>query len=127
MTVPLIALTAALSYALSFILSKRGFKYSTPITITFVSLLIQTVTLFTIVLTVTGIPAVAPFVLMLFTVAGVLQAMVRMLTYIGIEKIGAAVERGHRDLFLGRADHRVDRRWNHSGRRRHPAHLMARR
>ncbi|HET7005177.1 MAG TPA: DMT family transporter [Candidatus Binatia bacterium] len=90
MTVQIIALAAAIAYALSFILSKRGFKNSTPITITFVSLLIQTVTLFTIALTVTGIPAVTPFVFMLFAIAGVLQAAVRQLTYIGIEKIGAA-------------------------------------
>ena len=90
MTVQIIALSAAIAYALSFILSKRGFKNSTPITITFVSLLIQTVTLFAIALAVTGIPATTPFVLMLFAIAGVLQAVVRMLTYIGIEKIGAA-------------------------------------
>jgi len=90
MTVQIIALSAAIVYALSFILSKRGFRTSTPITITFVSLLIQTVILFTIVLTVTGIPAVTPFVLVLFAIAGVLQAVVRQLTYIGIEKIGAA-------------------------------------
>ncbi|HYJ13943.1 MAG TPA: DMT family transporter [Candidatus Limnocylindria bacterium] len=90
MTVQIIALSAAITYALSFILSKRGFKNSTPITITFVSLLIQSVTLLTIALTVTGIPKVTPFVFLLFAIAGVLQAVVRMLTYIGIEKIGAA-------------------------------------
>lgn len=90
MTVQIIALGAAIAYALSFILSKRGFKNSTPITITFISLLIQTLVLFTVALTITGIPAVTPFVLLLFAIAGVLQAVVRMLTYIGIEKIGAA-------------------------------------
>jgi len=90
MTVQIIALAAAIAYAFSFILSKRGFQYSTPITITFVSLLIQTVTLFTIALTLTGIPKTTPFVLMLFAIAGVLQAVVRQLTYIGIEKLGAA-------------------------------------
>jgi len=90
MTVQIIALAASVVYALSFILSKRGFKNSTPITITFVSLLIQTVTLFAIALTITGIPETTPFVLMLFAIAGVLQAVVRMLTYIGIEKIGVA-------------------------------------
>src|SRR5262245_50206749 len=90
MKAQIFALAAAVVYALSFVLSKRGFRYSTPITITFISLLIQTVALFAIVLTVTGIPPVAPFVLMLFAVAGVLQAAVRQLTYIGIERIGAA-------------------------------------
>ena len=90
MNVQIIALSAAIAYALSFVLSKRGFKNSTPVTITFVSLLIQTVILFAIVFTVTGVPATTPFVFMLFAIAGVLQAVVRMLTYIGIEKIGAA-------------------------------------
>jgi drug/metabolite transporter (DMT)-like permease len=85
-----IALSAAIVYSFGFIASKRGFRHSTPITITFVSLLIQTVTLLATSLTVTGIPTVAPFVLMLFAIAGVLQAVVRQLTYIGIEKIGVA-------------------------------------
>jgi drug/metabolite transporter (DMT)-like permease len=85
-----IALAAAIAYALSFILSKRGLRYSTPITITFVSLLMQTLVLFTIAFAVTGIPTVTPFVFFLFVVAGMLQAVVRQLTYIGIEKIGVA-------------------------------------
>ena len=34
MTVQIIALSAAIAYALSFILSKRGFKNSTPLTAT---------------------------------------------------------------------------------------------
>src|SRR3990172_4189632 len=86
----IIALCAAIAYALSFILSKRGMSRSTPITITFVSLLVQTVTLFIILFAVTGIPATTPFVFSLYAIAGVLQAVARQLTYIGIEKIGAA-------------------------------------
>ena len=85
-----LALCAAISYALSFILSKRGMGYSTPITMTFVSLLIQTIVLCFIVSITAGIPATTPFIYLLFIVAGVLQAVVRQLTYIGIEKIGAA-------------------------------------
>jgi drug/metabolite transporter (DMT)-like permease len=85
-----IALLAAISYALSFILSKRGMRYSTPITITFVSLLVQTMVLGAVVLAVTGIPATSAFVFMMFVFAGILQALVRQLTYIGIEKLGAA-------------------------------------
>ncbi|HYA28655.1 MAG TPA: DMT family transporter [Acidobacteriota bacterium] len=90
MTAQAIALAAAIAYALSFIFSKRGLRYSTPVTITFVSLLMQTIVLFTIAFTLTGIPATTPLVFFLFTVAGVLQAVVRQLTYIGIEKIGVA-------------------------------------
>jgi drug/metabolite transporter (DMT)-like permease len=85
-----IALCAAIAYALSFILSKRGMHHSTPITVTFVSLLVQTVALFTIVFTITGIPTTPLFVFAIFVIAGVLQAIVRQLTYIGIEKIGVA-------------------------------------
>jgi drug/metabolite transporter (DMT)-like permease len=85
-----LALAAAIAYALSFILSKRGLRYSTPITITFVSLLMQTVVLGGIAVTITGIPRTTPFVFSLFIIAGVLQMIVRQLTYIGIEKIGAA-------------------------------------
>jgi drug/metabolite transporter (DMT)-like permease len=90
MTVQIIAVAAAIVYAMSFVLSKRGMRYSTPITITFVSLLMQTLVLFTIVFLFTGIPATTPFVYSLFIIAGALQMIVRQLTYIGIEKIGAA-------------------------------------
>ena len=85
-----IALCAAIAYALSFILSKRGMHHSTPITVTFVSLLVQTVALFTIVFAITGIPTTPLFVFAIFVIAGVLQAIVRQLTYIGIEKNGVA-------------------------------------
>ncbi len=85
-----IALAAAVAYALSFILSKRGLRYSTPITITFVSLFMQTLVLGGIAVTITGVPSTTPFVFSLFIIAGVLQMVVRQLTYIGIEKIGAA-------------------------------------
>ena len=85
-----IALLAAIAYAVGFILSKRGLRYSTPITITFISLLMQTVVLFAIVFAFTGIPRTPTFVFALFVIAGILQAVVRQLTYIGIEKIGAA-------------------------------------
>jgi drug/metabolite transporter (DMT)-like permease len=85
-----IALAAAIAYALSFILAKRGMRYSTSITITFVSLLVQTIVLFTMVFAFTGIPATPASVFSIFIIAGVLQAVVRQLTYIGIEKIGVA-------------------------------------
>ena len=90
MTVQIIAVTAAIVYAMSFILSKCGMRYSTPITITFVSLPMQTIVLFAIVFRFTGIPPTTPFVYLLFIVAGGLQMVVRQLTYIGIEKIAAA-------------------------------------
>lgn len=51
-----VALLAAVCHALGFIFCTRGLRRSTPITLTFVSLLVQTVVLFGIVLTYTGIP-----------------------------------------------------------------------
>jgi len=90
MPAQIIALLAAIAYALGFIFSKRGLRFSTPTTITFVSLLVQTITLFGIVFVYTGIPHTSALVFSLFVVAGILQAIVRQLTYIGIEKIGAA-------------------------------------
>jgi drug/metabolite transporter (DMT)-like permease len=39
---------------------------------------------------ITGIPSTTPFLLLLYAIAGILQAAVRQLTYIGIEKIGVA-------------------------------------
>ena len=90
MTAQAIALAAAIAYAMSFILSKRGLRYSTPITITFVSLFMQTFVLGGIAVTITGVPSTTAFVFSLFIIAGVLQMVVRQLTYIGIEKIGAA-------------------------------------
>ena len=58
-----LALLAAIVYALSFIFSKRGMHHSTPITVTFVSLLIQSVVLSVIVIALTGIPSTPAFVL----------------------------------------------------------------
>jgi uncharacterized membrane protein len=85
-----LALLAAIVHALSFILCKRGLRFSTPITITFVSLLVQTVVLFGVVLAYTGLPSTSASLLSIDVVSGILQALLRQLTNIGIEKIGAA-------------------------------------
>ncbi|HEX9262951.1 MAG TPA: DMT family transporter [Candidatus Binatia bacterium] len=85
-----VALLAAIVHALSFILCKRGLRFSTPITITFVSLLVQTVVLFGVVLTYTGLPSTSTLLFSIYVISGILQAVVRQLTNIGIEKIGTA-------------------------------------
>ena len=46
--------------------------------------------MFALVFASTGVPRTPTFVFVIFVIAGVLQAVVRQLTYIGIEKIGAA-------------------------------------
>lgn len=86
----LIALCAALSYAVSGIAAKRGMRYSTPMTVTLVSITIHAVTLTAAVLLTGGIPSVSGWVLFLFALAGTLQPIIRLFTYAGIFHVGAA-------------------------------------
>ena len=98
----LIALGAALSYAISGISAKRGLRYSTPITVTLVSVAIHAVTLWTGLLVFRGIPDVSWWVLFLFLISGLLQPVLRFLTYAGIHLVGAAAGttlRGSHPLF----------------------------
>lgn len=86
----LIALGAALSYATSGISAKRGLRYSTPATVTLVSLLVHTFGLWTLLLATSGVPAVPPWALFLFVVTGTLQPVIRLFTYAGIHHMGAS-------------------------------------
>ncbi|HEX6173594.1 MAG TPA: DMT family transporter, partial [Candidatus Binatia bacterium] len=86
----IIALAAALSYAASGIAAKRGLRYSTPITVTLVSVTIHAVTLSAAVLLTGGIPAVSWWVLFLFALTGTLQPIIRLFTYAGIHYVGAS-------------------------------------
>ena len=98
----LIALGAALSYAISGISAKRGLRYSTPITVTLVSVAIHAVTLWIGLLVFRGIPDVSWWVLFLFLLSGLLQPVLRFLTYAGIHLVGAAAGttlRGSHPLF----------------------------
>lgn len=98
----LIALGAALSYATSGISAKRGLRYSTPATVTLVSLLVHTFGLWTLLLATSGVPAVPPRALFLFVVTGTLQPVIRLFTYAGIHHMGASrgtTVRGAHPLF----------------------------
>ena len=86
----LVALGAALCYATSGIAARRGMRYSTPITVTLVSLTIHAVSLWTILLLTGGVPAVSSFVLLLFFITGTLQPVIRLFTYAGIFYMGAS-------------------------------------
>ncbi|MGB7948494.1 MAG: DMT family transporter, partial [Candidatus Binatia bacterium] len=86
----LIALAAALSYAVSGIAARRGMQYSTPITVTLVSVAVHAVTLWTAVLLTGGVPTVSWWVLFLFALTGTLQPIIRLLTYAGIFYVGAS-------------------------------------
>lgn len=98
----LIALAAALSYATSGIAARRGMQHSTPITVTLVSLLVHSVSLWTILLLTRGVPTAPPLALWLFFLTGTLQPVIRLLTYAGIFYMGASrgtAIRGSNPLF----------------------------
>jgi DME family drug/metabolite transporter len=86
----LIALAAALSYAISGIAAKRGLRYSTPITVTLVSVAVHAVTLWVALLLIRGVPPVSWWVLFLFALTGTLQPIIRLFTYAGIHYVGAS-------------------------------------
>ena len=97
-----IALAAALSYATSGISARRGLRYSTPVTVTLVSLTIHALGLGSLVLLTGGVPQVSPWVLLLFFITGTLQPLIRVFTYAGIFYMGAArgtTVRGSHPLF----------------------------
>lgn len=86
----LIALFAALSYSVCIISARRGMKYSTPATVTLVSLIVHSFGMSAAVFLTGGIPDVSPVALGLFVLAGSLQPIIRMFTYTGVAKIGAS-------------------------------------
>jgi len=85
-----LALLTSIFYATTLVSARRGLKYSTPITVTSVSVLAQNVLLWTGVFLTGGIPRVAPAALWLFALVGVTQFCVRMFSYTGVDKIGAS-------------------------------------
>lgn len=85
----LTAILAAVLYSLSFVAARRGLRYSNSATVTVVSLVVQSVTFCTLV-GVTGAPALDRAALGLIVVAGSFQPFVRQMTYLGMQKIGAA-------------------------------------
>lgn len=90
MPAPLIALATALCYASALVSARRGLRYSTPATVTCVSVVIQTVTLWSAVFITGGVPEVAPLAVGLFVIAGFTQLGVRFFAYTGVQKIGAS-------------------------------------
>lgn len=86
----LIALAGALSYAISGIAARRGLRYSTPITVTVVSLIIHATGLWTVLYLSGGVPRVSLWAMFLFVVTGTLQPVIRLFTYAGIFYLGAS-------------------------------------
>lgn len=75
-----IALAAALSYATPGIAAKRGMRYSTPITVTLVSLSIHAGGLWSVLLLITGVPNISAWALFLFILTGTLQPVIRLVS-----------------------------------------------
>jgi drug/metabolite transporter (DMT)-like permease len=90
MRAQILALLTSIFYATTLVSARRGLKYSTPITVTSVSVLVQNVLLWGGVFLTGGIRSVTPTALWLFVLVGVTQFCVRMFSYSGVEKIGAS-------------------------------------
>jgi len=86
----LIALSTAFFYASALLSARRGLQYSTPATVTCVSVIVQGVTLWSAVLLTGGIPRVSSLAAILFLLVGVTQLGVRLFAYTGVAKIGAS-------------------------------------
>ena len=85
-----IGLLTAWTYGISIISARRGLQYSNASTVTLLSLISQTVILWTLVGVFTGIPDVGTGFLWAAVTVGFLMPVLRWLTYTGISKIGAA-------------------------------------
>ena len=90
MSPQVLASITAIFYASALVSSRLGLKYSTPDTVTLVSILVQNVTLWSAVFLTGGIPAVSWIAIGIFCVVGTFQMGVRVFAYTGVLKIGAS-------------------------------------
>ncbi len=86
----LLALSSAISFSLANIAVRQGLRYSTPITATLISLMAHTVLLWIVLLVQGTIPEVKLVAVVAITLTAVLQPVMRLCHYIGIEKVGAS-------------------------------------
>jgi len=90
MSAQALAFITSIAYASALVSARRGLQYSTPATVTLVSILMQNLLLWAAVFLTGGVHAVPWQGVLLFTVVGILQLAVRLLAYTGVEKIGAS-------------------------------------
>jgi drug/metabolite transporter (DMT)-like permease len=90
MSPQLLASITAIFYAGALVSSRLGLKYSTPDSVTLVSILVQNVTLWSAVFLTGGIPKVSWTALAIFCIVGTFQMGVRIFAYTGVLKIGAS-------------------------------------
>lgn len=86
----LFASVTAISYAAALVSSRLGLRYSTPDTVTLVSILVQNVTLWSAVYWTGGVPKVSGVAVGIFCIVGTFQMGVRLFAYTGVLKIGAS-------------------------------------
>jgi drug/metabolite transporter, DME family len=89
-TAQILALITSVFYASALVSARLGLRYSTPTTVTLVSILMQNVLLWTAVLLRGGVHHVPIAGIFLFTLVGIFQLGVRLFAYTGVEKIGAS-------------------------------------
>ena len=85
-----LAFVTAICYAAALVFSRRGLKYSTPDTVTLISILVQNVTLWPAVFLTGGVPNVSWVAVGIFCIVGTFQMGVRLFAYTGVLKIGAS-------------------------------------
>ncbi|MDH3444346.1 MAG: EamA family transporter [Deltaproteobacteria bacterium] len=90
MVTEVIALSAAISYALFTLSGWYGLQYANARVATMVSLTSRTITLWAAVYLTGGIPGVASSALAVFLVLGIMQTATSLLTFLGLQKIGTA-------------------------------------
>jgi len=89
-TAQVLALITSIFYASALVSARAGMRYSTPTTVTLVSILIQNLLLLSAIFVTGGVHTVPLIGILLFTVVGIFQLGVRLLAYTGVEKIGAS-------------------------------------
>jgi drug/metabolite transporter (DMT)-like permease len=90
MSPQLFAWLTAFSFAVANVTVRHGMRYSTPLTATFVSLIIHTIVLWTAVFLTGGIPNVAWLGVAAIVLTGIVQPAMRVFQYKGMEKIGTS-------------------------------------
>jgi DME family drug/metabolite transporter len=84
------ALLASISFALFAVYGWLGLRHSTPLTATVVSLAARTITLGTAVVLFGGVPGFAKRALVVFIILGLMQTVISLLTFMGLQKIGTS-------------------------------------
>jgi DME family drug/metabolite transporter len=80
----------AFSFACANVTVSHGMRYSTPLTATFVSLIVHTTVLWTALFFTSGIPSINFIAVGAIFLTGIVQPFMRFFQYKGMEKIGTA-------------------------------------